>query len=346
MSHPHAELPKRPANYVPLTPLSFLTYAARVYPAESSVIYGDVRRNWAETATRCRSLASAIRKQGLGTGDVVAVMATNTPELYEAHFGVPMAGCVLNALNYRLDAAVLAYILDHAGVKLLITDREFSDTIGAALAELAEPPVVIDIDDPAAEGGTCIGAMDYETFLSTGDPADPMHRPADEWEAIAINYTSGTTGKPKGVVYHHRGAYVNAVSNTMEWDLGMHPVYLWTLPMFHCNGWCFPWDDCGQGRGQCVPAKSLGQGYLRRDRGSRCDASLRRANRYVFCSQCVRRRTACVFPSSQVHDRRGTAPRCDIEGYAGARVRRDPRLRPDRGIRTRNGLRMAHGMER
>ena len=241
MSHPHAELPKRPANYVPLTPLSFLIYAARVYPAESSVIYGNVRRNWAETATRCRSLASAIRKQGLGTGDVVAVMATNTPELYEAHFGVPMAGCVLNALNYRLDAAVLAYILDHAGVKLLITDREFSDTIGAALAELAEPPVVIDIDDPAAEGGTCIGAMDYETFLATGDPADPMHRPADEWDAIAINYTSGTTGKPKGVVYHHRGAYVNAISNTMEWDLGMHPVYLWTLPMFHCNGWCFPW---------------------------------------------------------------------------------------------------------
>lgn len=241
MTHPHESLARNPANHVPLSPLTFLTYAARVYPRQTAVIYEDMTRNWAETERRCRALASALRAAGLHQGDVVAVMATNTPELYEAHFGVPMAGCVLNALNYRLDAKTLAYIFDHAAIKCLITDREFSTVISEALALAETAPLVIDIDDPHAPEGVLIGAMDYEVFLTTGDAEFEWDMPADEWQSIAINYTSGTTGNPKGVVYHHRGAYVNATANTLEWDMGMHPVYLWTLPMFHCNGWCFPW---------------------------------------------------------------------------------------------------------
>jgi fatty-acyl-CoA synthase len=168
-------------------------------------------------------------------------MATNTPELYEAHYGVPLAGGVIAALNWRLDAATIAYILDHAEAKFLITDREFSDTIREALDRCEARPLVIDILDPAAHAGEVLGSVDYEAFLATGDPDHPWTGPADEWDAIAINYTSGTTGNPKGVVYHHRGAFLNAVGNTLEWDMGRHPVYLWTLPMFHCNGWCFPW---------------------------------------------------------------------------------------------------------
>ena len=237
----HDLLEQGAANYAALTPVSFLTYASRVYPNETAQIYGSIRRDWSEVANRCRRLASAIRRAGLAQGDVVAVLATNTPELQEAHFGIPMAGCVLNAINYRLDSASLAYILDHCEARILITDREFAETVRAALGHLAKPPKVIDIDDPGADGGALIGDMDYEAFLATGDANDAPHVPEDEWQAISINYTSGTTGKPKGVVYHHRGAYVNAVANTLEWDLGMHPVYLWTLPMFHCNGWCFPW---------------------------------------------------------------------------------------------------------
>ena len=261
-SHPHAALQKRAANHTPLTPLIFLDYAARVYPNESAVIYGTTRRNWGETRDRCRQLGSALRRAGLAPGDVVSVMATNTPELYEAHFGVPMAGCVLNALNYRLDASVIAYILEHAETKLIITDREFSSVVSAALEELPNPPMVIDIDDPGAEGGSLIGKMDYEAFLATGDAEDPGLRPDDEWDAISINYTSGTTGKPKGVVYHHRGAYVNAVANTMEWDLEMHPTYLWTLPMFHCNGWCFPWTMAAKAGTSVFMRKVSGKGIF------------------------------------------------------------------------------------
>ena len=241
MIRSHETLPKTPANHVPLSPLSYLAYAARVYPQDTAVIYGDIRRTWAETYGRCRRLASALVNQGLEQGDVVAVMATNTPELYEAHFGVPMAGCVLNALNYRLDAKTLAYIFDHSEIRMLITDREFSDVIADALALAKTAPIVIDIDDPAAEGGNLLGSMDYEALLASGDPEFDWSLPDDEWNTISINYTSGTTGNPKGVVYHHRGAYVNATANTLEWDMGMHPRYLWTLPMFHCNGWCFPW---------------------------------------------------------------------------------------------------------
>jgi fatty-acyl-CoA synthase len=237
----HQHLPKTPANFAALSPIGFLGYAARVYPQAPAIIYNDITRNWAQTQARCTQLASALVKAGAGKGDVVAVLATNTPELYEAHFGVPMAGCVLNALNYRLDAGALAYILEHSEAKILISDREFSPVVRDALAQMKTPPNVIDIDDPQAPSGDLIGEMDYEAFLATGDAAAQFDPVADEWDTISINYTSGTTGKPKGVVYHHRGAYINAVSNTMEWDLGMHPRYLWTLPMFHCNGWCFPW---------------------------------------------------------------------------------------------------------
>jgi fatty-acyl-CoA synthase len=240
--HAHAELPKTPANHVPLTPVRFLAKAAAVYPDQPAVVYGGIRRNWAETDARCRRLASALVRAGLRPGETVSVVAANTPELYEAHFGVPLAGGVLNAINCRLDARTIGYILDHAEARILITDREFSGAVKAALAAAAAPPlIVIDIDDPAAPAGDLIGSTDYEAFLATGDPTFAGIGPEDEWDAIAINYTSGTTGDPKGVVYHHRGAFLNAVGNTLEWNMERHPTYLWTLPMFHCNGWCFPW---------------------------------------------------------------------------------------------------------
>jgi fatty-acyl-CoA synthase len=240
MRQAHDALPRTAANFAPLTPTAFLRKAAAAHPDHPAVVYGATRRSWAETAARCRRLASALARAGLAPGDTVAVMAANTPELYEAHFGVPLAGGVLCALNTRLDAGTIAYALDHAEAKALIADREFAPVVRAALATAAAAPLVVDIDDPAAPGAA-VGGVDYEAFLAGGEPEHPWRAPDDEWDAIAINYTSGTTGRPKGVVYHHRGAYLNAIGNTLEWDMGMHPTYLWTLPMFHCNGWCFPW---------------------------------------------------------------------------------------------------------
>ncbi|HYC14695.1 MAG TPA: acyl-CoA synthetase, partial [Stellaceae bacterium] len=197
--------------------------------------------SWAETYRRCRRLASALERRGIGQGDTVAVMAPNVPAIFEAHFGVPMVGAVLNALNIRLDAESIAFILAHGEAKVLLTDREFSPVIEKALALLERKPLVVDIDDPLAVGGKLLGALDYEALLAEGDPEFKWERPRDEWAAIALNYTSGTTGNPKGVVYHHRGAYLNALGNILTWSMPQHPVYLWTLPMFHCNGWCFPW---------------------------------------------------------------------------------------------------------
>jgi len=253
MTHAHMTLPKTAANYAPLSPVSFMNSAARTFPDHTAVIYGDIQRNWAQTYARCRQLASGLTKSGLEKGDVVGYMAMNTPELYEGHFGVPMAGMVLNALNYRLDAKTIAYIIDHAGIKLLITDREFSDIVKAAVEMADGSPVLIDIDDPDAEGGELLGAQDYEAFIAGGDPAFEYSGPADEWDTISINYTSGTTGNPKGVVYHYRGAYLNALGNTLEWNMAAHPVYLWTLPMFHCNGWCFPWTVAAKaGTNVCI----------------------------------------------------------------------------------------------
>jgi len=234
-------LDKNPANFVPLTPLTFLERAASVWPERIALIHGPIRRNWAEIYVRSRKLASALVKRGIGLGDTVAVMGANTPETFEAHFGVPLAGAVLNAINTRLDADAIAFILNHAEAKLLITDREFSATIKKALAALGRSLPVIDIDDPTYSGGECLGQKTYEQLLEEADPQLPWTMPEDEWQAIALNYTSGTTGNPKGVVYHHRGAHLNAVSNALTWRLGDDTVYLWTLPMFHCNGWCFPW---------------------------------------------------------------------------------------------------------
>jgi len=235
-------LDKNAANYTALTPLSFIARSAVVYPNRTAVVHNDVRRSWAETYERCRRLASALSQHGVEAGDTVSVIAPNLPEVFEAHFGVPMAGAVLNAVNIRLDAEAIAFILQHAESKVVIVDREFSEVVDRALKMVQHKPLVIDIDDASYEGGRLIGTMDYEAFIEAGDPAFDWQLPADEWDAITLNYTSGTTGNPKGVVYHHRGAYLNAMSNIVSWDMGQNPVYLWTLPMFHCNGWCFPWS--------------------------------------------------------------------------------------------------------
>jgi fatty-acyl-CoA synthase len=235
-------LGKNAANFAPLTPLTFLAWSADVCPNRLAVVHGERRFTWRETYSRCRRLASALASRGIGTGDTVAAMLTNTPEMYECHFGVPMAGAVLNSLNVRLDADAIAFMLNHGAAKVLVTDREFSGTIAAALEQVENPPLVIDVSDPEYDGeGRAIGHLDYEALLATGDPDYAWSPPADEWDAIALNYTSGTTGNPKGVVYSHRGAYLNALSDILAWGVPRHAVYLWTLPMFHCNGWCFPW---------------------------------------------------------------------------------------------------------
>src|SRR5512141_2493046 len=236
------DLDRNAANYAPLTPLSFIERAAYVYPGRAAVVHGARRYTWGQTYARCRRLASALARRGLGAGDTVAVMASNTPEMYECHFGVPMLGAVLNTLNTRLDADAIAFMLNHGGAKVLIADREFSATLERALAQVERRPLVIDIDDAEYAGpGERLGEIDYETLLAAGDPDYAWQPPADEWKAISLNYTSGTTGNPKGVVYHHRGAYLNALSNIIDWGMPRHAVYLWTLPMFHCNGWCFAW---------------------------------------------------------------------------------------------------------
>ncbi|MDP9096698.1 MAG: AMP-binding protein, partial [Pseudomonadota bacterium] len=235
------DLPKTSANYVPLSPLSFIRRVAAVFPKRTAIVHGEHRQSWAETYQRCCRLAAALARH-VRPGQVVAAMLPNTPAMIEAHFGVPMAGAVLNALNVRLDAETIAFILGHGEARVLLVDREFAAVVARALALMpGDRPLVIDVEDHLAPPGERIGAMTYEALLETGDPAHPWAMPADEWDAIALNYTSGTTGNPKGVVYHHRGAYMNAVGNVLTWAMPHHPVYLWTLPMFHCNGWCFPW---------------------------------------------------------------------------------------------------------
>ena len=240
-------LDKRPANFVPLSPISFLERSAMVYPGKTAVVHGPRRTTYAELYTRCRRLAGALAGRGVGAGDTVSLITPNVPEMLEAHFGVPMCGAVLNALNYRLDAATIRFILGHAETKVLITDREFSPMVAQALDGMDSPPVVIDIDDPLCESGERIGEKDYEAFIDEGSPEFEYRLPDDEWQAISLGYTSGTTGNPKGVVCHHRGAYLNAVGQMLAFGIGAGSRYLWTLPMFHCNGWTYTWGVTAAG---------------------------------------------------------------------------------------------------
>lgn len=254
------DLEQTPANHTPLSPLSFIRRTAAVYPDLASVIHGKRRYTWSETYARCRQLGSALSKYGVKAGDTVAVMASNTPEMYECAFGPAMIGAVVNALNVRLDADIIAFSLNHAETNVLITDTEFSSTMKAAIEKSGREILVIDINDSEYSGdGELLGEMDYEAFIATGDPEMEWSLPDDEWRAISLNFTSGTTGDPKGVVYHHRGAYLNAVCNVLGWNMTHHPIYLWTLPMFHCNGWCFPWTIAAMaGTNVCLRSVNAG----------------------------------------------------------------------------------------
>ena len=237
------DLPRTPANFAPMTPLAFIQRTAEVYPDRLAIVHGELRQSWADTYARCRRLASALQRRGIGRNDTVAVMLPNTPPMVEAHFGIPMAGAVLNTLNTRLDPEAVAFMLDHGEARAIVVDPEFAPIVKKALAlrQSKAPLLVVDVEDALYGEGQKIGGLTYEALVAEGDPAFEWHYPGDEWDAIALNYTSGTTGNPKGVVYHHRGAATNAISNVLEWDMPKHAVYLWTLPMFHCNGWCFPW---------------------------------------------------------------------------------------------------------
>ena len=238
------DLPRNDANFAAMSPLNFIERTAEVYPDRLAVVHGDLRRTWGEVYSRCRQLASALQRAGVVKGDTVAVMLPNTPPMVEAHFGIPMAGAVLNALNTRLDAESVAFMLDHGEAKVVIVDPEFAPVMQQALAlrKASTPLLVLDVEDAVYAGPVhAIGSATYDAFVASGDASFAWQLPSDEWDAIALNYTSGTTGNPKGVVYHHRGAATNAISNILEWDMPKHAVYMWTLPMFHCNGWCFPW---------------------------------------------------------------------------------------------------------
>ena len=235
-------LDRNPANYAPLSPIPLLERAASVFPDHPSVVHGARRYTWSETWTRARRLGSALAQRGIGKGDTVAAMLPNIPEMFECHFGVPLTGAIFNALNTRLDAATIAFVLNHGEAKILIADREYAPIVASALERIGRTITVIDVDDPEYDGaGALLGETTYDDFIAGGDPAYEGREPDDEWDAISLNYTSGTTGNPKGVVYSHRGAYIGAIGNPMTWSMPQHPVYLWTLPMFHCNGWTFPW---------------------------------------------------------------------------------------------------------
>ncbi len=337
-------LDKNAANFVPLSPIGFLSRSAAVYPDRPAVIYGARRYGWRQALERCRRLAAALAAHGIRRGDTVAVMAPNIPEMFEAHFGVPMAGAVLNALNIRLDPETIAFILRHGEAKVLITDTEFAPVVNEALARLERKPFVVDILDPAGPGGTQLGQVDYEAFLSGADPGFAEITPADEWDAIALNYTSGTTGNPKGVVYHHRGAYLNALGNILVWGLRQHPVYLWTLPMFHCNGWCFPWTITAlAGTHVClrrVEAAAIYETIARDGVSHLCGAPVV-MNMLLNAGPEFDR---LARPAGRDDDRRGLAAGRGDRGHGGDRLSHHPCLRPDRGLWARDRMRLAPRM--
>jgi len=355
------DLPRNAANYAPMSPLSFIERTAEVYPDRLAVVHGTLRQTWGETYARARRLASALQRAGVVKNDTVAVMLPNTPPMVEAHFGVPMAGAVLNTLNTRLDPEAIAFMLDHGEAKAVIVDPEFAPVMKQALAQRQSttPVLVIDVEDALFTGdATPIGRTTYEAFLGSGDPAFAWQLPADEWDAICLNYTSGTTGNPKGVVYHHRGAAINAISNVLEWDMPKHAVYLWTLPMFHCNGWCFPWtvaaldaadvplqrlvlsvDGGGACRGERLPAARGGAGHFRRHPHPRRHALLWRAHRARPAGQRASDDEGRHSLRGEGHGGGGRAAGLDDRGHGSHGLRPDACLRADRGVWPGHGLR-------
>ena len=271
-------LDKEQANSLPLTPITFLQRTADVHPDRTAIIHGDDKYSYAEYLANVRRLASALINRGVKTGDTVSVIAANIPAFLDAHYGVPLTGAVLNAINIRLDAEAIAFILDHSECDVLLTDTAFAPVVKKALAICSRQPLVIDIDDPMSEGGEHLGVIEYQALLAEGDPNFTGNNITDEWQAMALNYTSGTTGNPKGVVYSHRGAYLNAIGHTFVWPLGEQPVYLWTLPMFHCNGWCFPWTIVAVGGVQvclrCVDVDAVADSMVKNQVTHFCGAPI------------------------------------------------------------------------
>ena len=339
-------LDKNPANYQPLTPLTFLERAAAVYPERIAIVHGALQRNYRDFYARCRRLASALARRGIGRGDTVSVMLPNTPAMLECHYGVPMAGAVLNTLNTRLDARIIAFSLEHGEAKVLITDREFSAIVKAALGIEREQAARDRFRRSGIHGaGRALGRHRIRGVPRRRRSGLRMAAtPADEWDAIALNYTSGTTGNPKGVVYHHRGAYLLAVGNIVTGGMGQHPVYLWTLPMFHCNGWCFPWSlSIVAGTHVClraVRAKPMYDAFADHGVTHLCGAP-------IVMSTLLNAPAAEKRPlphTVAVHDRRRAAARGGAGGHEGRRLRRHACLRPDRGLRPGGRQRMAAGM--
>ena len=336
------DLDKTPANFQALTPLSFLDRAAGIFPDHTAIVHGSQRVNYEEFYARARMLASALASHGISKGDTVSVMLANTPPMLEAHYGVPMTGAVLNCLNTRLDAAAIAFILDHAEAKVVITDREFATTMKAALERAEVEPFIIDYDDREfPQEGELLGDVEYEAFIAAGDPAFAWQPPQDEWDSIALNYTSGTTGNPKGVVYSHRGAYLMVTSNIIAADMGKHPVYLWTLPMFHCNGWCFPWSlSVVAGTHVClrwVRAGAVFDALAEHKVTHLCGAPVVMS---TLLNAADGEKARPVTQSSIRHGG-GAATRSGSCRHGGRRVQRCTRLWPHRGLRSRRRQRMA-----